>query len=419
MGAYCSKKDELKLQTTAEADYSHEVEPDFQGFQIKLLDDVPLTDPAEVNKVFGFYEGMTLREPENPQWLGKMGYCLLAKGRFDEAETVFRKTMSLSKDIDGKIYFTLAGICQKKGKTEEARDLYQAALEKDPGYAKVYVKLGELSLNRKEYAAALGYFQKAGELDVSDAEAHSGLGLCLLYLDRLHEAVDQLTTAVTLCPTLARAHNSLANAYRKQGNLDEAIKHYIQAIDNTPKRTHHTGNFSAAHLNLAAAYFDVGDTASGLRHFEEAMHSGGHIHKIMVAKGYHLLFKHPRIRDGIELYLCQRYVAARDTLVEVRAQDKKNMVVAYYLANCCWKLGQEDLAESLFSEVIQLGTQRINADRHFLRGFARRAEKQLAIIQGNYEEDESEAASILNHSVFLCDSPQPLSAPRSRADSLV
>jgi len=170
-------------------------------------------------------------------------------------------------------------------------------------------------------------------------------------------------------------------------------------------------------LNLAAAYFDANDPASGLSHFVEAMHSGSHVHKVMVAKGYHLLFKHPRIRDGIELYLRQRYVAARDTLAEVRLQDKKNLIVTYYLAACCWKLKEEASAEALFAQVVKLGHLPINADRHFLRGFTRRATQQLAAIEGNIEEDESEASAVLDYSEILSESPQSWRAPQSPASS--
>jgi len=239
MGAYCSKKDELKLPLTARTQASHEAEPDFPGFQRKVLDESQVSDPAEVNKVFGFYEEMLQRDPENADWLVKMGFCLYAKGRTEEAETYFLRAVTISQDGDAKTYYTLGGICQRKGESDRAKELYQKAAAKDPDLAKVYVRLGELSLEEKDYAAAAGYLQRGCELDAADAEARSGLGTCLLSLGKVQEATDQLEAALSHNPTLAKAHNSLANAYRQQGRLALAIKHYVLAIENTPRSNFH------------------------------------------------------------------------------------------------------------------------------------------------------------------------------------
>lgn len=239
MGAYCSKKDQLKLPFTARTQSSHEAEPDFSGFQRKVLDESQVSDQAEVNKVFGFYEEMLQRDPENADWLAKMGFCLYAKGRMEEAEVYFRRAVSKSQDGDAKTYYTLGGICQRKGENEKAKELYQQAAAKDPNLAKVYVRLGELSLEEKDYKAAVSYLQRGCELDAADAEARSGLGTGLLSLGRVQEATEQLEAALSHNPTLAKAHNSLANAYRQQGRLAQAIKHYILAIENTPRSNLH------------------------------------------------------------------------------------------------------------------------------------------------------------------------------------
>lgn len=406
MGTYCSKKGEPKQHTTTQGDYRHREDPDLQAFQLKLLDESSQSDQAEINKAFGYYEVMVQREPENADWLAKMGHCLYAKERIEEAEGYYRKAVGLMKGGDGKIDYILGEIAYGKGNAEEAKKWYEKAAAKNPKSAKVYVKLGELSVEGKEYGTALGLFEKGCELDATDAEARSGLGTCLLYIGKVPEAIKQLQVAISLSPVLAKAHNSLANAYRQQGLLPISIKHYILAIENSPRSNLSIGNFPSAHLNLAAAYFDAEDVAAALRHFEEAMRGGSHIHKVMVAKGYHLLFKHPRIRDGIELCLRERYVVARDTLAEVRMQDKKNMIVTYYLAICCWKLREEDAAASLLAQVIKFGQLPVNSERHFLRGFTRRAEKQLAAIEGNIDEEESRASSLLNSSEIMSESPQ-------------
>jgi len=411
MGAYCSKKEDeklqtSKLQTTSEADSSREDSPDFQLFRSKVLDETPLCDESELNRICTYCADMASRDPENPDWMLKMGYCLYAKGRHEEAEGYFRKAVERTQDVDAKTYYVLGTICIKSGRLEEARDHLIKSVKGESKFARSNQKLGEVYMALKQYQAALGPLQTACDLERRDAELKGSLGLCLLSLDRLPEAVTALQAAVALDPGLAKTHNNLANAYRKQGKLNESIKHYLLAIERTPRR-----HFPAAHLNLAAAYFDSGDTASALRHFEEAMHVGTHIHKVMVAKGYHLLFKHARIREAIEYYLCQKYEQGRELLAEIRAQDKKNLIVSYYLACCHWKLGEEERAKALFRLVVKQGKDRGNVEKHFVRQFAHRAEKMLSTLEGNYAEEDSEQVSVLEPSALLNESIYLSQAP--------
>lgn len=411
MGSYCSKKEDgklqtSKLQTTSEVDSSREDSPDFQQFRSKILDETPLCDESELNRVYSYCKGMASRDPDNPEWMVKMGYCLYAKGLYSEAEMYFRKGTERAQDVDAKTYYALGTICAKSGRFEEAQEFLTKSLEKDSKFARSNQKLGEVYMALKQYQAALGPLQIACDLERHDAELRGNLGLCLLSLDRLPEAVVALQAAVSLNPGLAKAHNNLANAYRKQGKLNESIKYYLEAIERTPRR-----HFPAAHLNLAAAYFDSGDTASALRHFEEAMHVGTHIHKVMVAKGYHLLFKHARIREAIEYYLCQKYEQGRELLAEIRKQDKKNLIVSYYLACCHWKLGEEERAKALFRLVVKQGKDHGNVEKHFVRQFAHRAEKMLSTIEGNYADEDSEQVSVLERSALLNESIYLSQAP--------
>ena len=394
------------MQTASEVDISHDDSPDFQLFRTKILDETPLCDESELNRVYGYCESMISKDPDNPESLVKMGYCMYAKGKLDEAEMYFKRVVERGQLVDAKTHYALGTICLKNNKLDSALLYLTKSLEHDSPPPRAHQKLGEVYLSLKQYSAALPLLQTACDLSPHDADLKGHLGLCFLSLDYLPEAVSALLAAVTINPGLAKAHNNLANAYRKQGKLNESIKHYLLAIEKTPRR-----HFPAAHLNLAAAYFDSGDTASALRHFEEAMHIGTYIHKVMVAKGYHLLFKHARIREGIEYYLCQKYEQGRELLQEIRSQDKKNLIVSYYLACCHAKLGEEERAKTLFNLVIKQGKEKGNADKHFIRQFSHRAEKMLASIEGNCEEEGSEQVSVLERSVLLNESVYLSQAP--------
>jgi hypothetical protein len=63
--------------------------------------------------------------------------------------------------------------------------------------------------------------------------------------------------------------------------------------------------------------------------------------------------------------------------------------------------------------VAKLGRARGNLDKHFLRQFVHRAEKILASISGDFDEQDSEQPSILERSELLNESINIPAAPPS------
>jgi tetratricopeptide (TPR) repeat protein len=59
----------------------------------------------------------------------------------------------------------------------------------------------------------------------------------------------------------AAGYNNLANAYAKQGRVDEAIKTALQAIAVQP-------DYAVAHYNLGNLYVRIGNLELAHRHFE-------------------------------------------------------------------------------------------------------------------------------------------------------
>ena len=66
------------------------------------------------------------------------------------------------------------------------------------------------------------------------AEMHGNLGLVLLDLGRLDDAIAAFETALALDPDFAAAHGNLGDALHLQGRLDEALASHRQAISLEP-----------------------------------------------------------------------------------------------------------------------------------------------------------------------------------------
>ena len=80
---------------------------------------------------------------------------------------------------------------------------------------------------------------------------HNNLGTALYKQDRTEEAVEHYLQALQLKPDHAKAHNNLGLAYGDSGMHEEAIKAYKRTIRIDP-------DFAKAHYNLGNAYYDLG-----------------------------------------------------------------------------------------------------------------------------------------------------------------
>jgi adenylate cyclase len=182
---------------------------------------------------------------------------------------------------------------------DQARQMYQKAIELDPAYAVAYAWMGwtywmewiyQLSDNPQALEQALAMEQQAIALDDSLSLAHDVLGLVYLYRNKQYEqaiaeakraialspnfyspyaalaaslifagrpaeAIDQLEKAIRLNPRnplyLATYLTGLGAAYSLTGRVEEAISALKRAVSLIP-------NFSPPHENLAGIYSALG-----------------------------------------------------------------------------------------------------------------------------------------------------------------
>jgi Flp pilus assembly protein TadD len=169
-----------------------------------------------------------LREiPNSPLlWYG-MGVVNQVSGRYEQAVTTLRKSLTAQHDQPG-VWSMLAETYQTLGQYEKAEECYQTAVglgaspEILAGYAELLVKLRQLSdaervlehasakdreepnLDRAwgklynaegQYARAQSFLQRATSLEPDDADAHFALATCLQHLGRSAEARQEYALA--------------------------------------------------------------------------------------------------------------------------------------------------------------------------------------------------------------------------------
>jgi len=129
---------------------------------------------------------------------------------------------------------------------QQARSLFEQALELDPVYAQAYTGLADAWITLREVGnltlleATLqshDAISKAIQINNTLPEAQASLGLCILGGGDNEEAARQFQKAIDLDPEYPDAYLLRANLLRDQGYLTEATRVYTQALALDPLNT--------------------------------------------------------------------------------------------------------------------------------------------------------------------------------------
>jgi tetratricopeptide (TPR) repeat protein len=174
-----------------------------------------------------------------------LGYVLAAQGRTNEAIEHYQKALEIYPDY-AEADNNLGTVFLNQGRLDEAAEYYHRALEANPSFAEAHNNLGILLAKQGRITEAIEHYQKAIELNPNRAEMYNNLGNLLATRGRSAEAIGQFQKALEMEPDNAKAHYNLANIFIVQGRWDEAIEHYQRALKQMPDSTH-------AHYQLGLA----------------------------------------------------------------------------------------------------------------------------------------------------------------------
>jgi tetratricopeptide (TPR) repeat protein len=169
--------------------------------------------------------------PDSSEALRLLASIELATEQFKNAERIYSRSLTLDpKSTEGILGLAKAQI--GAGMDKQARTTLESAMRQSPGTAAFELELALVLLKEKEGANGNGgldaraeqLLQSAAKHDPTLAETHSQLGEIALHRGQTDLAIAQLQKAVKISPENARAHFSLARAYRRSGRNDEAAK---------------------------------------------------------------------------------------------------------------------------------------------------------------------------------------------------
>jgi tetratricopeptide (TPR) repeat protein len=288
------------------------------------------------------------KHPNNPEILISFASQLYEKGLIIQANECFKRLLEHGFQLSPKGSVIYAHILVQNKNYDIALKILIQSLDKNPNDHETHALLAgiyaELDMQEQSYK----HISEAIKWNDNVAEYQNSYGLCMMKKKKYNDALKHFLRAYDLDCNMAKALNNAGNAYRKLGSTVEAIKCYNLAINLIPKR-----KFPIALINLATACFYTGDILSTLQYFEEALQTGCNIHKIMVKKGYHLLFKNPKTKFAIELVYKQEYRKSIVLFNEILQNDPYNAIVNYYMAIALSEIGKNSEANNYYKATIE------------------------------------------------------------------
>lgn len=154
----------------------------------------------------------------------------------------------------GALLLTVAGCASGGSDSTERND------------AQRYLRLGQMQLEQGKTSQAIESMEKAIDLNPRMVEAFNFLGLIYLTNSRFDKAIEQFEEAVKLDPYFTDARNNLGIACRRVGQFERAEKEFGAALKD--------GNYRSPekiYLNLGHLYLEQGRTGEAVESFRRAL----------------------------------------------------------------------------------------------------------------------------------------------------
>lgn len=190
-----------------------------------------------------------------------LGETLTARGRSREAQQEFVLAAEAPAFSNGTANAKAMAL-MRIGRTAEAEALWMQLTRNSPDYAKAWLNLSSLSIQRRTWPAAEGFARKATELDPMSSPAWNNLGIGLEELGRVNEAETAYRRSIEVDPRDWRAAFNLGILLRKSQRYAEAAAVQEGVLSLTPR---HAG----AHFELGVLYAGpLGDVERAKAHLQ-------------------------------------------------------------------------------------------------------------------------------------------------------
>ncbi len=205
--------------------------------EIKAIEKIMKSDDATMKKINAVKRA------------GNAGNSALKLGQLPEALNYYNKAISLDSTFV-RAHYGKGLTLKKQRKYKEALAAFQAAIDNDPAYSSAYLALGKTYNQLSQPDEAIAVYNQAIQYDPKDAKMHYMLGEVYQNKKKNYKkASESFQKATQINPAYDKAFYSLGVSLIELGKLDQAVMALENALAVTKKK-----RWEGPHYRLAAAY---------------------------------------------------------------------------------------------------------------------------------------------------------------------
>jgi tetratricopeptide (TPR) repeat protein len=186
--------------------------------------------------------------PHNYAGLGRLARQLMNEGKWEAAQEPLEKMRKLYPDDEssGGPYALLSEVYRERKNPSAERDILERLAELSDDDVEMFARLTELAIKSEDWAAARKHAVRWLGVSPLVPAPHRAAAEAAEALDDEALAIDSYRALLLLEPfDPAEIHFKLATALERRGDLQEAKRHALLALEETPR-------FRAAHERLLA-----------------------------------------------------------------------------------------------------------------------------------------------------------------------
>lgn len=218
------------------------------------------------------------------QLLRAKGFKALASKDFETATATFERVLQM-EPLDAHTYQLMGNGYAKTGQFEKAIGYYQKAMDLNPvdtltqqHLAHCYNNYGVALRNLEKWDAAIEAYRNALSLMPTLQIARTNLSDAFTQKAEAHSSAGDLDAALAAYLALQKLHpndlhirNLLGELYLKKGNYAEALSAFQHVYDTDPTAEHALHNLIAAYHNYARNLNNTEDYTAAIQLLEEAL----------------------------------------------------------------------------------------------------------------------------------------------------
>jgi len=196
--------DEQIEEMKADAENAERRQKSAAEVRLNLDEGLQFFNQGEYEQALTVFNAALELDDQQPALWANVGNTHSKLNQNEQAVEAYQKAIDLAPE-DPTLYQNMGGLYASMGDTEKARELYQKAVSLsaygDPKDAAVnYYNMGVTFINSGKSEEAIEALNKALEADPEYAEAHYQLGISMLGTGQMEESADHLKKYLELAP---------------------------------------------------------------------------------------------------------------------------------------------------------------------------------------------------------------------------